>query len=233
MGWHIQESQKEEKRYWLPDELPEPTAEWNEQQRKKRYLLPDWTTRAHPNWYFENTALVSDEYLLVNEGWKLIKDNYPEVIPPDHELREDPPEEWISTENDVTVTYKLYEYVYDIPEVEYHQICVTLPSHLWETDKENSKIYAKYEVRDLTEEELKEKDIRSWEFLRAERDLFLQRTDFIIVYAMENGLKVSQEVKDYRQKLRDITSKVKDIRKANFYDINFWPVLPSKDNYYV
>lgn len=233
MGWYKQESQTEEKEYWLPDELPEPTVEWNEQQRKKRYLLPDWTTRSHPNWYFANTALVSDEYLLMNDGWKLVKEEYPEVIPPDHVLETDPPEKWIDEGDHVVVTYKLYHYIYNPPTVTYFQAIETLPSHLWERDEENEKIYAKYKVRDLTQDELKEKDIRTWEFLRYERDLLIQKTDFIIIKALENGLQVSQEVKDYRQKLRDLPSKIKDIRKFDFDDPNSWPTAPEKSNYYV
>lgn len=232
MGWHKQESKTEEKHYWLPDEIPEPTAEWNEQQRNKRYLLPDWTTRVHPNWYFLNGALVSDEYLLVNDGWKLLHESYPEKVPYNHVVHTNPPEEWDHGDEEVTVTYTIYEYIYNEPKVTYEQTYTTLSEKEWEIDKENKKIYAKYEVRDLTPEELKAKDLEIWLDLKYQRNKKLQETDFVFAYALEKGVKVSQKIKDYRQALRDLPDNVSDIRTFDFFDEKSWPTKPTLAEYY-
>lgn len=233
MPWFTQESKTEEKKYWLPEEIPEPTPEWNELQRNKRYLLPDWTTRSHPNWYFLNGALVSDEYLLINDGWKLLIDNYPTEIPYDSQVRTDPPESWTLTETTATVTYSIYQYVRNFPQVSYEQTYKVLPESQWTVDEENKIITCTYEVRDLTLAELDAKDEETWFDLRYERNKRLQETDYAFVYAIEKGLEVSNNLKDYRQNLRDLPANIVNIRTFDFHNSNSWPTKPNANEYFI
>ena len=70
-----------EKTYWMPDVLPEPTKEYQATQKEKKYLTPKGEEKRHPEWtYAENIANVDDEYLFQNEGWKLIIDDKGPVI---------------------------------------------------------------------------------------------------------------------------------------------------------
>jgi hypothetical protein len=70
-----------EKTYWMPEVLPEPTEEYQQEQSEKRYLTQEGVERRHSGWtYAENIAYVDDEYLFQNEGWKLIIDDGGPVI---------------------------------------------------------------------------------------------------------------------------------------------------------
>jgi hypothetical protein len=78
MPWITDDTSKNEiYKYWLPDTLPEPTLEYTQQQGIKKYLTPDNQERSHPGWYFDNKALVSDDYLFFNEGWRRLIDESP------------------------------------------------------------------------------------------------------------------------------------------------------------
>ena len=65
-----------EKNYWMPEVLPEPTDEHQNEQSEKLYLTHEGKERRHPGWtYAETNAYVDDEYLFQNEGWKVIVDD--------------------------------------------------------------------------------------------------------------------------------------------------------------
>jgi hypothetical protein len=72
MPW-ITENDKE---YWMPEVLPEPTEEYQQEQSEKVYLTQEGKVRRHPGWtYAENIAYVDDEYLFQNHGWRIIIDD--------------------------------------------------------------------------------------------------------------------------------------------------------------
>jgi hypothetical protein len=225
-----------DKTWWLPDVLPEPTDEWNYSQRQKRYLcLRERTTKAHPRWYFDNGALVSDEYLYRNELCYLIIDNYPSAG-----FREvvitDPFEKWILNDEEMTatVTYTIWKYIYPEPSVEYVQVWEWEPEEgNWIRDEENKTITATYSVRDLTPEELSAKDEECWKELRYGRNLRLSATDYIIILAAEKNLQISDQIKEYRQSLRDLPSKVANIRTFDIINDPLWPIEVNSNNYWV
>ena len=73
-----------EKTYWMPEVIPEPTDEHQQQQIKKKYLTTIGEERMHPGWTYAKTiAYVDDEYLFQNEGWKVIIDESPEITEDD------------------------------------------------------------------------------------------------------------------------------------------------------
>lgn len=59
-----------------------------------------------------------------------------------------------------------------------------------------------------------------WQKVRDQRHALLEESDVIVIRNTEDGLHVSQEVKDYRQALRDVTM------QSNPFDIT-WPVKPT------
>ena len=81
MPWITEKDQT----FWLPETLPsEVDDNYKIDQQSKSYLTPENTVRIHPNWTFaSNGALVTDEYLYQNEGWKLIVDEGPSMLPDD------------------------------------------------------------------------------------------------------------------------------------------------------
>jgi len=65
-----------DKEYWMPEVLPEPTEEYQQEQTEKVYLTHEGKVRRHPGWtYAENIAYVDDEYLFQNHGWRIIIDD--------------------------------------------------------------------------------------------------------------------------------------------------------------
>ncbi len=103
-----------EKTYWMPDVLPEPTKEHQATQKEKNYLTPKGEEKRHPEWtYSENIANVDDEYLFQNEGWKLIIDEEPVILDTDlkHKTRNEI-EDWEEQEGGKTikVTYTLVDF---------------------------------------------------------------------------------------------------------------------------
>jgi hypothetical protein len=105
------------KEYWMPEVLPEPTEEYQQEQSEKLYLTREGKERRHPGWtYAENVAYVDDEYLFQNEGWKLVVDEVPvePVTNKVHQTR-NKPDQWEEIdERTVKVTYSISGF---IPEV--------------------------------------------------------------------------------------------------------------------
>ena len=85
-------------------------------------------------------------------------------------------------------------------------------------DKPSKKDFtAKYnELNTAEPQELRE--------LRAERDLLLQQTDWVVIKEREEGGSVSNfaDWKKYRQELRDITKTYKSVEDVK------WPTAPSE-----
>jgi len=100
--------------YWLPEVFPENSSSWNDAQALKQYLTPDGSERLHPKWTFaSNGAYVNDEYLLRNEGWKVVVDNKPEDQALKHTVR-DSYTEWDDVdEGTVSVTYSFVDFTDD------------------------------------------------------------------------------------------------------------------------
>ena len=190
MSWVKGEDGKN--KYWIPDVLPEPTSEWNQGQREKRYFDPNSrTVKVHPKWYFDNCALVSDEYLNLNDGWLLVVDNYPEVGATQI-AKTNPQEDWIFDKNTATVTYSIYTYIYpDPPQIQYNQKYESNSETKWIVDEGLKTITQTFTVTDLTEDELLEKDEETWLDVRYERNKRLSDTDHIIIVATEKNLTIS------------------------------------------
>lgn len=108
MGWIT----KDEDTYWMPDEIPEKTEEYNNTQINKQYLTKFDEERMHPGWHYDNGAFVDDEYLFINEGWKLIVDDRPELpISEFARYERNPRSLWEEVdERTLKVTYKRYEF---------------------------------------------------------------------------------------------------------------------------
>lgn len=59
-----------------------------------------------------------------------------------------------------------------------------------------------------------------WQHVRNQRNTLLQNSDVLVIRYTENGEAVPQNIKDYRQALRDITI------QTNPFDIT-WPIQPA------
>lgn len=70
-------------------------------------------------------------------------------------------------------------------------------------------------LQDYSENEI----IGQWGVIRNIRNELLANSDIYIIRAMEDGTEISQEWKDYRQALRDVTN------QASPYTI-VWPIKP-------
>lgn len=116
-----------DKRFWMPDILPEPTEEYQQQQSEKIYLTPEGKERRHPGWtYAENIAYVDDEYLFQNEGWKVVVDEVPyePVLGRYHNERNNPNKWEELDEKTIKVTYNTLGWIPDVlpePTEEYQQ----------------------------------------------------------------------------------------------------------------
>lgn len=98
----------------------------------------------------------------------------------------------------------------------------------WEEQEGGKTIKVTYTLVDFTEEEVAEYAEQRWEKLRGMRDHRLQKTDWVIVRAMEENLVVSTEVTAYRQALRDFPETIENILEFNLesgYD-TLWPIRP-------
>jgi hypothetical protein len=105
MTWITDENNR---KFWMPEELPEKSLEYNKSQAEKQYLTTYNTERFHPKWHYDNGALVDDDYLYYNEGWKLIIDDQrPVSLPKDlKKITQNPTEEWENVdEKTVRVTF--------------------------------------------------------------------------------------------------------------------------------
>jgi hypothetical protein len=97
--------------YWMPDILPEPTEEYQQEQSEKRYLTQEGVERRHPGWtYADNIAYVDDEYLFQNEAWKVVIGEEPvePVSYPRKHYIKNPPEQWNEIdERTIEATYNV------------------------------------------------------------------------------------------------------------------------------
>ena len=179
-----------EKTYWMPEVLPEPTEEYQSAQSEKLYLTHENKERRHPGWtYAETNAYVDDEYLFQNEGWKVIIDERPEI-----------------TENDLKNVNRNKK-------------------ELWEEIDEKT-LKVTYTITDFTQEEIDTYAEQKWQRLRGKRDNLLQQTDWIMARAFEEGLIVSDEIKSYRQELRDFPETITNIIEFKVGDDTLWPIKP-------
>lgn len=80
----------------------------------------------------------------------------------------------------------------------------------------------KWDIIPLNEQELAANLSMRWKQAREERDILLNKTDHLVMIAVENGEPVSDELKTYRQTLRDIPQTYNDPK-----DI-VWPMKPGK-----
>ena len=238
-----------DKTWWLPDTLPNKTDSWQQQQRAKRYYIPSLqTTRSHPRWYFDNGALVSDEYLNKNDGWLLLINNYPGFG--DNQICvTDPCEDWTvdNTAKTCTVTYTIWTYVYPVPSsINYDQKwAYDAEEGNWVKNNSAKTITATYTVTTLSADELTAEDAETWKDVREERDNRLAASDHIVLQAVEQGKTVSDTAKTYRQALRDKPAGIGNIRtfgvrKAigsgetyqDFTDASLWPTAPTTSQYF-
>jgi hypothetical protein len=67
---------------------------------------------------------------------------------------------------------------------------------------------------------IQEKIDQQWVIVKQKRDFFLQESDWRVVKATDTGVPLSQEWKDYRQALRDITL------QSDPFNIT-WPIAPT------
>lgn len=102
----------QEKKYWIPDNFPEPIEEYNVSQSLKEYMTQTGR-RTHPGWKYDNGALVDDEYLFYNENWKLLVDIPPVYNSETHVLQKKSEEDWDNFEKEVAITYHIREKTID------------------------------------------------------------------------------------------------------------------------
>ena len=93
-------------RYWIPDTFPESTIEYNNSQLLKVYKTRHGV-RPNPDWKYDNGALVDDEYLFQNEGWKLIIDKPPIYDSMFEVLEKNDEQFWNIDEKTVEVSYNV------------------------------------------------------------------------------------------------------------------------------
>jgi hypothetical protein len=209
-----------DKTYWLPDELPQATEEWKSQQEAKQYLTSNGEVKSHPKWFYGNEAFVDDDYLFYNEQWKLIVDTSP-VEEEGYKVLQCSQEEWTQEEKTVTKTYKVYRIVSKTKPTETFETEISLDYTYNNTKLTATEIWS---TKNLTAEEITNKETRYLERLRRERNQLLADIDYVIARAFEQGLTLNQQFKDYRQELRDLPQTV-NIREVNFETV--YPALPT------
>jgi hypothetical protein len=74
-------------------------------------------------------------------------------------------------------------------------------------------------VTNLTQQQIDSMIDDLWKVIREKRNLLLKESDWIVVKAMEDGKTIDQQVKEYRQALRDITL------QTDPHNIQ-WPIHP-------
>jgi len=219
MGWITEDN----KTYWLPDELPQPTDEWKIQQEGKQYLTPSNEIKNHPKWFYGNEAYVDDDYLFYNEGWKLVVDN-PPTEESGYKVIQCSQEEWTETEKTVEKTYKVYKIVTKTKPTETFETEISLDYTFDDTKLTATETWT---VRNLSAEEITNKEANYFERLRSERNQLLADTDYVVSRAFEQGLVLTEEFKNYRQELRDLPQTV-NIREVDFDTV--YPEVPT--NFY-
>jgi len=241
--------------YWMPNTLPEFTESWNELQSKKKYLTPEKVIREHPKWFYENKSYVCDEYLYQNENWKLIIDNYPELPEQVFPVNEKGflcgyPEEfyvekldinsWIMNEKTCEVLYEVYKIKEEKkPVLSFDEECELLKNIEDSTiDKKSMTLTRHWKINKLSTEQVRHKLSMKYREFRTWRDYQLLQTDFSFVYAMEKSISVSDELKIYRQKLRDLTQifSEDDVKSMNLpEDLDTWNRnnIPEYSSWYI
>lgn len=213
MGWINERLPNgEETTYWLPDTLPEPTEEWNNSQSRKYYLKEDGNIIPHPNWYFNNTALVSDEYLYRNNNWITILEhesasNFIDLLD-SIEFILNPRDQWESI-NEYTIkkTYKTYS-IYHKPSQPIEESYKTKIVETVTYDEEKKLKILGHDVVELSEEEILERENIMIKSIRKYRDVLLKKTDFYVTIALEKKLELSENFIVYRQYLRDFVQNI-------------------------
>ena len=237
MGWiNEQLPNGEETTYWLPDTLPEPTEEWNNSQSRKYYLKEDGNIIPHPNWYFSNTALVSDEYLYRNNNWITILEpefayNFSESYGSIESILR-PRDQWESI-NEYTIkkTYKIYK-IYHKPPVTIEESYKTKIIQTITYDEEKELKIIGHDLVDLSEEEILEKENNMMKSIRKYRDVLLKKTDFYVTIALEKKLELSETFLLYRQFLRDFVQHI-DFEVLNGSDISALEVASNESSLHI
>lgn len=85
---------------------------------------------------------------------------------------------------------------------------------------ENQRWETAWVVRDLTAEELQQRTEEQARSVRSQRDVLLQKSDWIVIKAYERNENIPSEWEVYRQALRDIPA------QAGFPQNVTWPVKP-------
>lgn len=101
------------------------------------------------------------------------------------------------------------------------------PVEEWEEVNERT-LKITYNLEDLTEEEKNIFVNDQWFRLREKRNFLLIQTDYVIIRSYESGLVVSDELKSYRQQLRDFPQTFTDdsIALSDLQDDSIWPSKP-------
>ena len=218
--------------YWMPDILPEFSEEYNKIQKNKTYYTPEGEIKQHPQWFYDNQALVCDEYLFQNEGWKFCIDNFTSVkktLSKNQILLLNPESEWNIEEKQVTPSFQVYNVSYELkPNVSFNQNLTPKQQSEWELDKDNSIAKVTWEITDLSEQsvEIKKRDL--WLEIRKNISELLKESDVIVTRSYEKSIPVHNDIISYRQKLRDFTSTIENIEDFD----GIYPSLPNKlDDY--
>lgn len=212
-------------RYWFPETLPESTDSYNTQQLGKSYLTKDNTVRVHPGWKYDNGAVLDDEYLLYNEEWKLIIDNYPDST--GKVVIKNPTNDWITSDDGstVTITYKVYTIISKIDEsADNIQQIYVLPQEEWIYDDIDMTVEKQYNVSYYTDSELESVKLTT---LRLERAKMLAQCDWVVVKSMETGVGISTDILEYRQTLRDLPENI-NLNSHSLSDIKTHKMFPNK-----
>jgi len=219
--------------YWIPNNLPENTEEYNNSQRIKQYYLPDGKIRTHPGWFYDNQALVCDDYLFYNEGWKLYINNYSIIqvnLSSNKKVILNSENEWIVTEKTVCPTFEVYELSEELkPNILFSQTIIRNPENEWILDKINKIAKITWIVKNLTEEEISRKEVLEWRDLRENRNKLLEESDIFVIKSYEKSTPVHEDIKIYRQQLRDLPSTIQSIK---IFD-GTYPSLPNPIDFYI
>lgn len=198
-------SQLETPEYWIPDELPEKTEDWQVNQMRKTYLKPDGSLTGHPGWYFANQAYASDEYLYHNEGWYTVIDDPQEETDEDgnhYIIVETPSAEWeVFDTYNIRKIYKKYLHnVSNKPQYEFGKII----SHSFNFDDETMIATDVYVISSLSEEELEYQKNKFLNMIRKIRNYVLEKTDYLVILSKEKNQELTEDFISYRQTLRDL-----------------------------
>lgn len=88
-------------------------------------------------------------------------------------------------------------------------------THKLNWDSDNTS----WQLLEKTDQEKADYDANLWQSVRSERNELLQNSDVDVIKQLETSGTVTQELKDYRQALRDLP------QTQDLYDIS-WPTKP-------